>query len=80
MGERQGNLMTSLQEYDLEFKPEIIVKDQGMCKLATRVMDSETKKKMDGKRNHLSIYNKFLVFHQLRICVMMIPSTIFSMV
>jgi hypothetical protein len=37
MGEGRGNWMTTLQEYDLEFKPTNIVKDQGLCKLATEI-------------------------------------------
>ena len=32
LGERRGNWVTSLQEYDLEFKPASIVKGQGLCK------------------------------------------------
>ena len=30
LGERRGNWVTSLQEYDLEFKPASIVKVQGL--------------------------------------------------
>ena len=33
LGERRGNWVTSLQEYDLEFKPTTIIKGQGLCKL-----------------------------------------------
>ena len=35
LGERRGNCVTALQEYDLEFKPASIVKGQGLCKLMT---------------------------------------------
>ena len=35
LGERRGNSVTSLQEYDLEFKLATIVKGQGLCKLMT---------------------------------------------
>jgi hypothetical protein len=31
--------MTSIQEYDLEFKPATIVRGQGFCKLAIEAMD-----------------------------------------
>ena len=41
LGERRGNWMTSLQEYDLEFKPATIVKGQGLCKLMERVKKME---------------------------------------
>ena len=33
LGERRGNWVTTLQEYDLEFKPAIIIKGQGLCNL-----------------------------------------------
>ena len=33
LGERRGNWVTTLQEYDLEFKPATIIKGQGLCKL-----------------------------------------------
>ena len=33
LGERRGNWVTSLQEYDLEFKPTNIIKGQGLWKL-----------------------------------------------
>ena len=36
LGERRGNWVTALQEYDLEFKPASIVKGQGLCKLMTK--------------------------------------------
>ena len=35
LGERRGNWVTTLQEYDLEFKPASIVKGQGLCKQMT---------------------------------------------
>jgi hypothetical protein len=39
LGERRGNWMTTLQEYDIEFKLANIVKDQGLCKLVTEGAD-----------------------------------------
>ena len=33
LGERRGNWVTTLQEYDLEFKPTNIIKGQGLWKL-----------------------------------------------
>ena len=41
LGERRGNWVTTLQEYDLEFKPTSIVKGQGLCKLMTEGQNSE---------------------------------------
>ena len=32
LGERRGNWVTAIQEYDLEFKLASIVKGQGLCK------------------------------------------------
>ena len=41
LGERRGNWVTTLQEYDLEFKPATIVKVQGLCKLMAESQDNE---------------------------------------
>ena len=46
LGERRGNWVTALQEYDLEFKPASIVKGQGLCKLMTK---NEKMKNTTGK-------------------------------
>jgi hypothetical protein len=39
MGERRGNWMSFIQEFDLEIKPTKIVRGQGLCKLATESQD-----------------------------------------
>ena len=41
LGERRGNWVTALQEYDLEFKPATIVKGQGLYKLITEGQNNE---------------------------------------
>ena len=41
LGERRKNWVTSLQEYDLEFKPTTIIKGQGICKLMAESQNSE---------------------------------------
>ena len=41
LGERRGNWVTALQEYDLEFKSATIVKGQGLCKLMAESQDNE---------------------------------------
>ena len=41
LGERRGNQVTALQEYDLEFKPATIVKGQGLCKLMDKSQNNE---------------------------------------
>ena len=41
LGERRGNWVTALQEYDLEFKPATIIKGQGLCKLMAKSQNNE---------------------------------------
>ena len=41
LGERIGNWVTTLQEYDLEFKPTTIIKGEGICKLMDESQDNE---------------------------------------
>ena len=43
LGERRGNWVTALQEYDLEFKLTTIIKGQGLCKLMAESQDDEEK-------------------------------------
>ena len=38
MGERRGNWITTLQEYDLEIKPVKIVRGQGLCELVAEAL------------------------------------------
>jgi hypothetical protein len=39
MGERRGNYMAVVQEFDLDIKPAKLVKGKGLCKLATEAQD-----------------------------------------
>jgi hypothetical protein len=39
MGERRGNWMEVVQEFDLDTKPAKLVKGQGLCKLAAEAHD-----------------------------------------
>jgi hypothetical protein len=39
MGERRGNWMAVVQEFDLDVKPSKLVKGKGLCKLATEAQD-----------------------------------------
>ena len=41
LGERRGNWVTALQEYDLEFNPTTIIKRQGLCKLMAESKNGE---------------------------------------
>ena len=41
LGERRRNWETTLQEYDLEFKPATIIKGQGLCKLIAEIHTNE---------------------------------------
>ena len=49
LGERRGNWVTALQEYDLEFNLASIVKGQGLCKLMTESKDNEDSKNWENK-------------------------------
>jgi hypothetical protein len=49
LGERQGNWMMTLQEYDLEFKPTNIVKGQGLFKLVTQDTNEEYREEDEWK-------------------------------
>ena len=53
LGERRGNWVIALQEYDLEFKPPSIVKGQGLCKLMTGSKDNEEKSWENEAELHL---------------------------
>jgi hypothetical protein len=39
MGERRGNWMEVVHEFDLDIKPAKLVKGQGLCKLAAKSQD-----------------------------------------
>ena len=52
MGERRGNWVPTLQEYDLEFKPANIIKEQGICKL----MDESQKNEDDDWKNEVELH------------------------
>ena len=53
LGERRGNWVTALQEYDLKFKPASIVKGQGLCKLMTGNEKNEEHTWEDEAKLHL---------------------------
>ena len=40
-GDRRGNWLTTLQEYDLEIKPTKLVRGQGLCKLTAEAQDPQ---------------------------------------
>jgi len=49
--------MTTLQEYDLEFKQTNIFKGQGLCKLATGIKDSKYQEE-DGWKEKPTLYTQ----------------------
>ena len=57
LGERRGNWVTALQEYDLEFKPASIVKGQGLCKLMT-----------EGRNNEENSWDNEAKIHMVDVC------------
>jgi hypothetical protein len=55
LGERRGNWMITLQEYDLEIKPSNIVKGHGLCKLVTQGTSDEEQEE-DGWQDEPMMY------------------------
>ena len=57
LGERRGNWVTSLQEYDLEFKPASIVRGNGLCRLM-----------VEGNNNEESDWENEAELHMTEVC------------
>ena len=57
LGERRGNWVTTLQEYDIEFKPTCIVKGKGLCKLMA-----------EGKNNEENNWDNEVELHMMDVC------------
>ena len=57
LGERRGNWVTALQEYDLEFKTTSIVRGQGLCKLM-----------VEGNNNEESDWENEAELHMMEVC------------
>ena len=57
LGERRGNWVTALQEYDLKFKPVSIVKGKGLCKLM-----------VEGKNNEENDWENEAELHMMDVC------------
>ena len=57
LGEIRGNLVTTLQEYDLKFKPASIVKGKGLCKLMA-----------EGKNNEENDWENEAELHMMDVC------------
>ena len=57
LGERRGNWVTALQEYDLGFKRASIVKGQGLCKLMA-----------EGKENKENSWDNEAESHMVDVC------------
>ena len=53
LGERRGNWVIDLHEYDLEFMPASIVKGQGLCRLMTENGNNEEHAWEDEAKLHL---------------------------
>ena len=59
LDEKRAPWMTSLQEYDLEIKPSVVVKGQGLCKLAaeaTHLPNSNSETIIDETLLKIEIY------------------------
>ena len=53
-GDRRGNWLTTLQEYDLEIKPAKLVKGQGLCKLTVEAQDLQMEQE-EGWENEVDL-------------------------
>ena len=53
-GDKQGNWITALQEYDLEINPAKLLKGQGLCKLAKESHGKEVEDMKVGGKMKLS--------------------------
>lgn len=60
-GERRGNWMTAIKEYDLDFKPSKIVRGQGLCKLAVESNDQAVEEDQ-GWDNELAVMSNEVLF------------------
>jgi hypothetical protein len=54
MGERRGNWMAVVQEFDLDIKPAKLVKGQGLCKLAAEAQDQANED--SGWENEMALW------------------------
>ena len=61
LGDRRGNLITTLQEYELEIKPPKLVKGQGLCKLAVKELDPQ-KEKGEGWDNEVDLLQRDVLY------------------
>lgn len=70
-GERRRNLMTTLQEYDMEINPTKIMRGKGLCKLAIEAHGHKDKKevswvdlmdKEEGWENEEQMFKKDVLF------------------
>ena len=59
-GDRQGNWLTSLQEYDLEIKPTKLVKGQGLCKLVVEALDLQESE--EGWENEVDMFEREVIY------------------
>lgn len=57
LGDRQGNRLTTLQEYDLEIKSAKLVKGQGLCKLMVEELDLQMEEE-EGLDNEVDLLQR----------------------
>ena len=60
LGDRRGNWLTCLQEYDLEIKPTKLVKGQGLCKLMAEALDPQ--KEEEGWENEADMLEREVLY------------------
>ena len=60
LGERRGNWVTALQEYDLEFKPATIIKGKGLFKLMAESQDEDDDRKNEAELHMIDMCPIFI--------------------
>ena len=60
-GDRRGNWLTYLQEYDLEINPAKLVKEQGLCKLMMKALDLQQEEE-EGWENEADMLERELLY------------------
>ena len=61
LGDRRGNWLSTLQEYDLEIKPTKLVKIQGLCKLAAEAQDLQMEEE-EGWENEVDMLQNEVLY------------------
>jgi hypothetical protein len=59
-GDKRGNWITYLQEYDLEIKPNKLMNGQGLCKVAVEALDPQEDE--EGWENEADMFEREVLY------------------